>query len=96
MVYHINILRTKSTKGGEDVSLKRIRKNAKLTQEQLAKLTGFSLRYISLLENNRRNPSDKAKRRLAKALNVDIVTIFLAFNSTKSSKKLRKEAKSNE
>lgn len=66
--------------------LKEIRENANLTQEQLAKLTGLSLRYISLLENNKRNPSDKAKKKLAKALKVNAVDIFLAFNSTKRSK----------
>lgn len=66
--------------------LREIRENANLTQEQLAKLTGFSLRYISLLENNKRNPSDKAKKKLAKALKVNAVDIFLAFNSTKRSK----------
>ena len=80
-------LRTKSTKkGGEKMSLKKIREKQKLTQQQLAKLAGLSIRYISLLENGKRNPSDKTKTKLAKVLKVKPVDIFLAFNSTKSSK----------
>lgn len=67
------------------MSLQKIRKQARLTQDQLSKLTGLSVRYISLLENGKRNPSDKAKELLAKALRVSSVDIFLAFNRTKRS-----------
>lgn len=82
----MNILRTKSTKkGGEVMSFKKIREKQKLTQEQLAMLSGLSIRYISLLENGKRNPSDKTKLKLAKILKVKPVDIFLAFNSTKCS-----------
>lgn len=82
----MNNLRTKSTKkGGEIMSLKKIREKQKLTQEQLAMLSGLSIRYISLLENGKRNPSDKTKLKLAKILKVKPVDIFLAFNSTKCS-----------
>lgn len=68
------------------MSLKELREKRNLTQEQLSKLTGLSIRYISLLETNKRNPSDKAKKLLAKALKVKPVIIFLIFNSTKCSK----------
>ena len=67
------------------MNLKQIRKKAKLTQEQAAKLTGFTIRYISLLENGERNPSDKAKKSLAKAYRVPVVDIFLASQRTKCS-----------
>ncbi len=76
------------------MSLRKIRKQAKLTQMQLAELTGLSLRYISLLENGKRNPSDKAKEKLAKALRVSILDIFLAFNRTKCSTIQRQELES--
>lgn len=65
------------------MSFKDIRIQSKLTQEQLAKITGLSIRYISLLETGKRNPSDKTKKLLAKALKVSAVDIFLAFNRTK-------------
>lgn len=65
------------------MSFKDIRIKSKLTQEQLSKITKLSIRYISLLETGKRNPSDKTKKILAKALNVSAVDIFLAFNRTK-------------
>ncbi len=71
------------------MTLKKIRMQANLTQEQLAKITKLSIRYISLLETGRRNPSDKTKMLLAKALKVSPVDIFLAFNRTRRSKKRR-------
>ena len=69
------------------MNLKQIREKANLTQEQTSKITGFSIRYISLLENGERNPSDKAKNILAKAYRVPVVEIFLASQRTKCSKK---------
>jgi len=69
------------------MTLKKLREKAKLTQEQVAKLTGFTVRYISLLENGERNPSDNAKTNLAKAYRVPVVDIFLASQRTKCSKK---------
>ena len=68
------------------MNLKQIREKAHLTQEQTAKLTGFTIRYISLLENGERNPSDKAKNVLAKAYRVPVVEIFLACQRTNRSK----------
>ncbi len=67
--------------------LKELREKAGITQNQLADKSGLSARYISLLETNKRNPSDKAKQKLAEALNVSSVDIFLAFNRTKCSTK---------
>lgn len=68
------------------MNLKQIREKANLTQEQASKITGFTIRYISLLENGERNPSDKAKNILAKAYRVPVVEIFLASQRTKRSK----------
>lgn len=72
------------------MGLKQLREKANLTQEQAAKLTGFTIRYISLLENGNRNPSDNAKKNLAKAYRVTPVDIFLASQGTKRSKKERR------
>ncbi|MCI8309061.1 MAG: helix-turn-helix transcriptional regulator [Clostridia bacterium] len=68
------------------MSFKDIRIKANLTQKELANNTGLSIRYISLLEKHQRNPSDKTKLILAKALGVSPVEIFLIFNSTECSK----------
>ena len=68
------------------MTLKDLRVKRELTQEQLAKLAGFSIKYISEMENGRRNPSDKAKKKLAKPLGVKPVDIFLACQRTICSK----------
>ena len=65
--------------------MKELRIKAKLTQEQAAKLTGFSIRYISAVENGRKTPSDKSKEKFAKAYGVKPVDIFLACQRTKRS-----------
>ena len=69
------------------MSLKDIRLNAHLTQEQASKITGISIKFISEIENGRRNPSDKSKKKLAKAYRVKPVDIFLACQRTNCSKK---------
>lgn len=68
------------------MQLKKFREKAKLTQDQVSKLTGLSIRYISLLETGKRNPSDKTKKILAKIYKVSDVEIFLACQRTKRSK----------
>lgn len=77
------------------MGLKEMREQADLTQEELGKLTGLSVRYISLLETGKRNPSDKTKKKLAKPLKVSPVDIFLAFNRTKCSKETKSKLKEN-
>ena len=52
----------------------------------MLKKAGFSIKYISEMENGRRNPSDKAKKKLAKPLGVKPVDIFLACQRTICSK----------
>lgn len=66
----------------KDVTFKELRLNSNLTQEQLAKKSGFSKDYISMIERGERNPSDKAKAIFAKILNVPIVQIFLSLQRT--------------
>lgn len=67
------------------MNLKDLRLKANLTQEQTSKLTGLSTKFISEVENGRRNPSDKAKIKFAKAYRVKPVDIFEACQRTKCS-----------
>lgn len=69
------------------MKLKDLRIKANLTQEQTSKLTGLTIKFISDMENGRRNPSDNSKRKLAKAYGVEPVVIFLACQRTKCSTK---------
>lgn len=66
-------------------NLKDLRVAAKLTQSQTSKITGLTIKYISEMENGRRNPSDKTKEKLARAYNTTAVEIFLASRRTKCS-----------
>ncbi|WP_186578516.1 helix-turn-helix domain-containing protein [Aquibacillus kalidii] len=54
-------------------NIKVIRKERKLTQEQLAKVMNLSRSYLSDLENNRKNPSSKTIELLAEKLNVSML-----------------------
>lgn len=49
-------------------NVRRLRKERKLTQEQLAMETGIDLTYLGGIERGRRNPSLSVLARLAEAL----------------------------
>jgi transcriptional regulator with XRE-family HTH domain len=51
-------------------NVKRVRQEKRLTQEQLAELSGFSQQYLSGLEQGRRNPTIVSLYELATALGV--------------------------
>lgn len=51
-------------------NVQRIRQKNRLTQEQLAEISGFSQQYISGLEKGRRNPTIVTLYELAQALGV--------------------------
>lgn len=53
-------------------TIKRIRLERGLTQEQLAELAGISQPHLSILENNQSAPSLKTAARLAKALGLSL------------------------
>jgi len=55
---------------GNAISKKR--QEQKLTQVQVAELSGLSRNYISDIENGRYTPSVDALSRLAKCLNIDL------------------------
>lgn len=69
------------------LSLKDLREKRGLTQEEVAKITGKTITYIWMLENGKRNASDKMKKQLAKIYNCEILDIFLALQLTESYKK---------
>ncbi|MBG6143966.1 MAG: helix-turn-helix transcriptional regulator [Roseibium album] len=51
-------------------NVQRIRQKKRLTQEQLAEISGFSQQYISGLEKGRRNPTIVTIYEIASALGV--------------------------
>lgn len=75
----------------KEYTFKELRLKNKLTQEELAKQSGFSKDYISMIERGERRPSDKAKSIFAEIFNVPVVQIFLAIQRTIST--ISKEAK---
>ncbi len=65
-------------------TMKQLREDNNLTQEQVAKETDTTVTFISLLENGKRNASDEMKKKLAKLYKCGIADIFLALQLTQS------------
>ena len=62
---------------GKALKLCRTQKN--LTQSELANLADISVSYLSLLEQNKRDPNFSTIKKIAKAINVPFnILIFLA------------------
>lgn len=72
-------------------TLKELREESKLTQEQVAEKAGVTKDYISMLERGKRRPSDKLKGILAKIYSVTEVQIFLATQRTISTTTQKEE-----
>lgn len=53
------------------------RTNARLSQTQLAEALGVSKTYVSMLENDRRDPSWSLLCRLAGALSISVATLVI-------------------
>ncbi len=68
MILHIELL------------IKEIRKEKRITLEQLSKMTGVSTSHINDIENNKKEPSLSIAIMLAKALKVDITEIYRVKN----------------
>ena len=64
-------------------TLKELRERVNMTQAEVAEKLDTTITYISLLENGKRNPSDKLKEQLSKIYKVSISDIFLAIKLTK-------------
>ena len=69
----------------KNLTMQQLRLKSKKTQEQVAKETGVTKDYISLLERGLRNPSDNLKKKLAQVYSTDVIQIFLATQRTKRS-----------
>lgn len=65
-------------------TLKELRISRGMTQEQVGKAIKKTTRYISMIEQGIRNPSDNTKEQLAKTYGVSMMQIFLAVQTTKS------------
>lgn len=59
-------------------TLKQLREDRGLTQEEASKLLGINKCYLSRIENKERNPSDDLKNKMAKIYKVLNTDIFLA------------------
>ncbi len=57
-------------------NLKECRRKAKLTQEQLSELVGFSTRYYQRLESGAQSPNLLTLYKVSKHLKVDISVFF--------------------
>lgn len=66
------------------MTLAELRNKKKLTQEQAAKMLEINKKYLSMLENGNKNPSDKLKLKMSKIYGVSATQIFLAVQTTKS------------
>ena len=64
-------------------TLKELRENKSLTQEQAAKILDVTKEYLSMLERGKRNPSDKMKERMCDLYNCKIEQIFSACRGTR-------------
>ena len=64
-------------------TLRELRENKSLTQEQAAKILDVTKEYLSMLERGKRNPSDKMKERMCDLYNCKIEQIFSACRGTR-------------
>lgn len=57
--------------------IRELREEQGISQTALAEMTGLSIGYISLLENNiRQNPSTKTREKISVALNKEAKEVF--------------------
>lgn len=64
-------------------TLKELREENNLTQEEVFKKLGVNKNFISMIENGTRNSSDKMKNELAKIYKCTVADIFLSLQTTK-------------
>jgi transcriptional regulator with XRE-family HTH domain len=67
----------------------RLRRKKRLTQEQLAEISGFSQQYISGLERGERNPTVVTVYEIARALGVGHLDLLTPDDGGKSAKSAR-------
>ena len=64
-------------------TLKTLRIKRGKTQDEASIIFGITKEYLSMIENGKRNPSDKLKEKMANFYEVSMYDIFLAINQTK-------------
>ena len=72
------------------ISIKTIRKNKGLNQAQLADLCGITVTYLSLIENDKKDPTLSLLRTIANSLNIPLpILLFVSLedNDIADSKK---------
>lgn len=74
-------------------NIKRIRKEKRISQEQLAELCNTSASYIGLMETYKNIPKLSTIERIAEALNVPVLTFFLDNGNKSASAKKSEEQK---
>ena len=57
--------------------VKEIRKEKRLTQDEVAKLVGISRKYLSSIETNRANPSVDIALKISQVLTVTVDKVFI-------------------
>lgn len=70
-------------KGEKMKTLKELRENKKLTQEQASNRLNITKEYLSMIERAERNPSDSLKEQMSELYGTSIGNIFLAIKQTK-------------
>lgn len=70
--------------------IKELRRNKKLTQEQLAEKIGIGTPNISYFETGKYTPALETMQKIARALDVEIYELYL-FKQEKSIEDMRKE-----
>lgn len=82
-----NIMTSKTNKtfekGDRMKTLKELRENKKLTQEQASNKLNITKEYLSMIERAERNPSDSLKEKMSELYGISIGNIFLAIKQTK-------------
>lgn len=88
----MDVLNSEELKARLSYNIKRLRKNMKFTQEQLAEKTGLSKDTIQSIENCRMWPSDKTILLICDSLESDASRLFLPHeNSTTAEDALYKD-----
>ena len=73
--------------------MKKLRKSAKLSREQLAELTGVSVHTIVKIEQGKRNPSIGLAKKLADILGTNVDSLFFGDDRHNASGTLAQKVK---
>ena len=66
-----------------ETAIKEIRLKRQMSKYRLAKLSGLSAVYINQLEKNQKSPTERTLKKLATALDVDIMELIQSESEAK-------------